>query len=127
MPSFPFPLYRGSSGTLRWQSLFGFLRFGLGCLRRLLLLQHLALLFLGGQGLELEGVDATFAGHFVAEEGVDHSMAGGLHLGLEDVGCDDESGGLDENMRIGRNYNGKISRERGEVRCCGPRGGERKA
>lgn len=107
-------IYRRSSGTLRWQSLFGVLRFGLGCLCRLLLLQHLALLFLGGQGLELEGVDAAFAGHFVAEEGVDHSMAGGLHFGLEDVGCDDESGGLDDkSMRIGSNYNEKISREGG--------------
>jgi hypothetical protein len=36
-------------------------------------------------------VDATFLGHFVAEESVDHAVASGLHLGGESVGCDDEA------------------------------------
>lgn len=52
----------------------------------------LPLLLLGRQGPQLEGVDAALAVHLVPEEGVDHAVAGGLHLGLEGVGDDDESG-----------------------------------
>jgi hypothetical protein len=71
------------------------------CLRRggilgrlLLLLLPLLLLhflLLRSQGAQLEGVDATFAGHFLVEEGIDHAVAGGLHLGLEGIRDDDQS------------------------------------
>lgn len=37
-------------------------------------------------------MDAALEGHFITEKGVDHSVAGGLHFGLERVGCNDESG-----------------------------------
>jgi hypothetical protein len=57
----------------------------------LLGLEPLALLLVRGQGAQLEGVDAALAVHLVLEEGVDHAVAGGLHLGLESVGDDDES------------------------------------
>lgn len=55
-----------------------------------LLLLPLALLLVGGQGLELQGVDAALAGHLVAQQGVDQTVAGGLHLGVEGVRDDDQ-------------------------------------
>lgn len=63
--------------------------------RRIVLLLLLALLLVGCHGSKLEGVDAALLGHLVAEEGVDHAVAGGLHLGGEGVGGDDEA------MRVG--------------------------
>ncbi len=42
-------------------------------------------LLLGRQGAQLEGVDAALLGHLVAQQGVNHAVAGGLHLGLEGV------------------------------------------
>lgn len=66
----------------------GGLGLGLGGLLRLL-----PLLLFRRQGLELEGVDAALASHLLAEEGVDHAVAGGLHLGAEGLGDDDESVG----------------------------------
>lgn len=51
----------------------------------------LALLLVRSQGAQLEGVDAALAVHLVLEEGVYHAVAGGLQLGLEGVGDDDES------------------------------------
>lgn len=61
-------------------SLFGLL--GSGVLVFFLLLP---LLFVWGEGAQLEGVDTAFLGHLVAQQGVDHSVAGRLHLGLEGV------------------------------------------
>jgi hypothetical protein len=37
-------------------------------------------------------MDAALGGHLLAQERVDHSVAGGLHLGLESVRGDYESG-----------------------------------
>lgn len=54
-------------------------------------LEPLALLFLWGQSAELQGVDATIPVQLFTEQGVDHTVAGGLHLGAESVGDDDES------------------------------------
>lgn len=54
----------------------------------------LALFFLGSQGPELESVNAALEGHFVPEEGIDHSVAGWLHLGFEGFRRDDESRNL---------------------------------
>ena len=46
---------------------------------------------LGGDGAQLQGVDAALGGHLVLEQGVDHAVAGGPHLGTEGVGRDDEA------------------------------------
>lgn len=57
----------------------------------LFLLLLLARLLVGGEGAQLEGVDAALLGHFVVQQGVDHPVAGGLHLGVEGIGSDDEA------------------------------------
>ena len=36
-------------------------------------------------------MNASLLGHFVAEQGVDHAVAGGLHFGGEGVRGDDEA------------------------------------
>lgn len=55
------------------------------------LLGLLSLFLFGSEGLELKGVDPTLAGHLLAQEGVDHTVAGGLHLGPERLGGNDKS------------------------------------
>lgn len=65
---------------------FGFL--GGGLVLELLLLPGL---LLGGEGAELKGVDAALLSHFVAQKSINHPVAGGLHLGVEGVRCDDEA------------------------------------
>jgi len=51
------------------------------------------LLLFGRERLKLQGVDAALDGHLVAQQGIDHAVTGGGHLGLEGVRDDDQSRG----------------------------------
>lgn len=90
------------NGRIRLGFRLGLGLFGRGCIVALLgalflgrrlgrLLLLLAPLLLGRQRPQLQGVDAALLGHLVAQQGVDHAMPRGLHLGGEDVGDDDEA------------------------------------
>jgi hypothetical protein len=61
-----------------------------GCAIRLFFLP-LSFFFVRGHRSELQGVDAALLGHFVSKEGVDHAVAGGLHLGGKGIGSDDDA------------------------------------
>lgn len=67
-------------------------RLSVRLLRLFGLLLLLLLLLLGREGPQLERVDAVVPAHLVPEERVDHPVAGGLHLGAEGIGGDDQPG-----------------------------------
>jgi hypothetical protein len=49
------------------------------------------LILLGRPRLQLKGMDAALLGHLVLQQCVYQAMPGGLHLGLEDLGRDDDA------------------------------------